>query len=225
MLPYFAGIPCVSKFPLPTYLMNPSLVVAAGFVGTLLPWASPAQTAPTLPRFYVGVGANRLSNLPFQDRGVVPSSFGPSLTVGLPFTPRWALQVGFSYHGKRETIANPNSPVEATVRTHYFLVPALLRYTVTELANPVQFDLLGGATLVHAKGRTTLSPSPPSYEESTLSDTRFNLTLGPAVRATISNHLEFTASSLVSMVVGRTYYNFSDRLFLNTSLGLNYKFG
>jgi len=45
------------------------------------------------------------------------------------------------------------------------------------------------------------------------------------VRAAISNHLELTASSLVSMVVGENYYRFSDRLFLNTSLGLNYKFG
>lgn len=199
------------------------LLLTTGLLGTLLPFSSAAQTAPASSRFYLGVGANLLSNLPFKDRGIVPSSFGPSLTVGLPFTPRWALQVGFSYHGKRETITNPNSAVEATVRTQYFLVPALLRYTVTEPATPVQFDLLGGATLVYAKGRTTFSP--PAYQESTLSDTRFNLTLGPAVRAAISNHLEFTASSLVSMVIGENYYNFSDRLFLNTSLGLNYKFG
>jgi hypothetical protein len=199
------------------------LLLTTGLLGTLLPLSSPAQTAPTSARFYVGIGANLLSDLPFKDRGIVPSSFGPSLTAGLPFTPRWALQVGFSYHGKRETITNPNSTVEATIRTKYFLVPALLRYTVTEPANPVQFDILGGATLVHAKGQTTFSP--PSYDESKLSDTRFNLTLGPAVRAAISNHLEFTTSSLVSMVVGENYYNFSDRLFLNTSLGLNYKFG
>ncbi|RZK20632.1 MAG: porin family protein [Hymenobacter sp.] len=199
------------------------ILLTTGLLGTLLPLSSPAQTVPASSRFYVGIGANLLSNLPFKDRGIVPSSFGPSLTVGLPFKPRWALQVGFSYHGKSETIDNPNSTVEATVRTKYFLVPALLRYTVTEPTNPVQFDILGGATLVHAKGRTTYSL--PFYDEPTISDTRFNLTLGPAVRAAISNHLEFTASSLVSVVVGKTYYNFSDRLFLNTSLGLNYKFG
>lgn len=163
-----------------------------------------------------------LSNLPFKDRGIVPRSFGPSLTVGLHFTPRWALQIGFSYHGKRETIANPNSVVEATLRTKYFLVPALLRYTVTASANPVQFDILGGTTLVHAKARTTFSP--PSSYESNLSDTRFDLTLGPAVRAAISSHLDLTVNGLVSMRVDKVY-NFSDRLFLNTSLGLNYKFG
>jgi hypothetical protein len=203
--------------------MTSPLLLTTGLLGTLLPFSSPAQTAPASSRFYLGVGANLLSNLPYKDRGIVPSSFGPSLTVGLPFTPRWALQVGFSYHGKRETITNSNPAVKATVRTNYFLVPALLRYTVTESTRPVQFDILTGATLVHATGRTTFSP--PAYAESTLSDTRFNLTLGPAVRAAISNHLEFTAAGLVSMVVGENYYNFSDRLFLNTSLGLNYKFG
>lgn len=198
------------------------LLLTTGLLGTLLPLSSSAQVAPASSRFYVGVGGNLLSNLPFKDRGIVPSSFGPALTVGLPFTPRWALQVGFSYHGKRETIDNPNSAVEATVRTKYFLVPALLRYTVTEPTNPVQFDILGGATLVHAKGQTTFSP--PSYDESTLSDTRFNLTLGPAVRAAISSHLDLTVNGLVSMRVGEVY-TFSDRFFLNTSLGLNYKFG
>jgi hypothetical protein len=198
------------------------LLLTTGLLGTLLPLSSSAQTAPASSRFYVGVGGNLLSNLPFKDRGIVPRSFGPSLTVGLPFTPRWALQVGFSYHGQRETIANPNSVVEATVRTKYFLVPALLRYTVTAPANPVQFDILGGATLVHAKARTTFSP--PSSYESNLSDTRFDLTLGPAVRAAISSHLDLTVNGLVSMRVDKVY-NFSDRFFLNTSLGLNYKFG
>jgi hypothetical protein len=202
--------------------MLPHLLLTTGVLGTLLPLASSAQVAPASSRFYVGVGANLLSNLPFKERGIVPSSFGPSLTVGLPFTPRWALQVGFSYHGKRETIANPNSAVEATIRTKYLLVPALFRYTVTEPANPVQFDILGGATLVHAKGRTTFSP--PSNNESNLSDTRFNLTIGPAVRAAISSHLDLTVNGLVSMRVDEVY-NFSDRFFLNTSLGLNYKFG
>jgi len=198
------------------------LLLTTGLLGTLLPLSSSAQVAPALSRFYVGVGGNLLSTLPFKDRGIVPSSFGPSLTLGLPFTPRWALQVGFSYHGKRETIANPNSVVEAIIRTKYFLVPALLRYTVTEPANPVQFDILGGATLVHAKAQTTFFP--PSYYESNLSDTRFNLTLGPAVRAAISSHLDLTVNGLVSMRVDEVY-TFSDRFFLNTSLGLNYKFG
>jgi hypothetical protein len=201
------------------------ILLTTGLLSTLLPLSSPAQTAPPAsPRFYVGVGANLLANVPFKDRALVPRIFGPSLTAGLLFTPRWALQVGFSYHGKQEPIYDPNSPTPAsgpTLDTNYFLVPALLRYTVTAPATLVQVDVLAGATLVHMKGWNTYS----SFPTSSYTDTRVNLTLGPAGRAALSAHWEVTAASLVSMIVGENYYTFSDRLFLNTSLGLNYKFG
>jgi hypothetical protein len=199
--------------------MRSPLVLITGLLGTLLPLASPAQTAPTLPRFYVGVGANMLSNVPFNDRAlvpVVPRLFGPSLTAGWLFMPRWALQVGFSYHGKN----TPNPAGGPTIETNYFLVPALLRYTVTAPATPVQFDVLAGATLVHLRDDWRTYSAPSYYTA-----TRVNLTVGPAVRAALSSHLEVTAAGLVSMIVGQKYYTFSNRLFLNTSLGLNYKFG
>jgi hypothetical protein len=199
--------------------MRSPLVLITGLLGTLLPLASPAQTAPTSPRFYVGVGANMLANVPFNDRAllpVVPRLFGPSLTAGWLFTPRWALQVGFSYHGKN----TPNPAGGPTIETNYFLVPALLRYTVTAPATPVQFDVLAGATLVHLRDDWRTYSGPSSYTA-----TRVNLTVGPAVRAALSAHWEVTAASLVSMLVGQNYYTFSNRLFLNTSLGLNYKFG
>jgi hypothetical protein len=194
------------------------LLLITGLLGTLLPLASPAQTAPAAPRFYVGVGANLLSNVPFNDRRivpVVPRLFGPSLTAGWHSTPRWALQVGFSYHGKN----TPNPAGGSTLEAKYFVVPALLRYTVTAPATPVQVDVLAGATLVHLKDWETYS-APSSYTA-----TRVNLTVGPAVRVALSSHLEVTAAGLVSMIVGQNYYTFSNRLFLNTSLGLNYKCG
>jgi hypothetical protein len=194
------------------------LLLITGLLGTLLPLASPAQTAPAAPRFYVGVGANLLSNVPFNDRRivpVVPRLFGPSLTAGWHFTPRWALQVGFSYHSKN----TPNPAGGSTLEAKYFVVPALLRYTVTAPATPVQVDVLAGATLVHLKDWETYS-APSSYTA-----TRVNLTVGPAVRVALSSHWEVTAAGLVSMIVGQNYYAFSNRLFLNTSLGLNYKFG
>jgi hypothetical protein len=203
-------------------MLAPILLIT-GLLGTLLPLASPAQTAPTSPRFYVGVGANLLSTVPFIDPAllpVVPRIFGTSLTAGWHFTPRWALQVGFSYHGKNTPDpANPNPASGPTLDAKYFLVHALLRYTVAAPATPVQFDVLAGATLVHLKDWDTYS-APSSYTA-----TRVNLTVGPAVRAALSSHWEVTAASLVSMLVGKKYYTFSDRLFLNTSLGLNYKFG
>jgi hypothetical protein len=198
--------------------MRAPLLLITGLLGTLLPLASPAQTAPASPRFYVGVGANLLANVPFNDRKLVPlvpRIFGTSLTAGWLFTPRWALQVGFSYHGKN----TPNPAGGPALEARYFLVPALLRYTVTAPATPVQFDVLAGTTLVHLKDWETYSaPSSHTYN-------RVNLTVGPAVRAALSAHWELTAAGLVSMIVRKDYYTFSDRLFLNTSLGLNYKFG
>jgi hypothetical protein len=198
--------------------MRAPILLITGLLGTLLPLSSPAQTAPIAPRFYVGVGANLLSNVPFNDRKlvpVVPRLFGPSLTAGVHFTPRWALQVGFSYHGQN----TPDPAGGPTLEAKYFVVPALLRYTVTAPATPVQVDVLAGATLVHLKDWNTYS-APSAY-----SATRVNLTVGPAVRVALSSHMEVTAAGLVSMLVGQNYYTFSDRLFLNTSLGLNYKFG
>jgi hypothetical protein len=196
--------------------MRSPLLLITGLLGTLLPLSSFAQTTPALPRFYVGVGANLLANVPFNDRTVVPRLFGPSLTAGWHFTPRWALQVGFSYHGK----ITPDPAGGPTHELNYFLVPALLRYTVTAPATPVQVDVLAGATLVHRNGWNYSANFHLPYTNSGV-----NLTVGPAVRASLSAHWEVTAAGLVSMTVGEQYYTFSQRLFLNTSLGLNYKFG
>lgn len=205
--------------------MPSRLLLVTGLLCTLLPLTSAAQTSPGSSRFYVGVGADLLSNVPFKDRGTVPRSLGPALTVGRQFTPRLALQTGLSYHRKQEQQDLFISPgVVATVSRRYFLVPALLRYTLTPPASPVHFDVLGGASLVHVTGRTTYAGSSPLYTESRVSTTRATLTLGPVARAAISSNLELTVASVASMAVGQAYSNFSDRLFLNTSLGLNYTF-
>jgi hypothetical protein len=211
-------------------LLIPSLLI------NLLALSSHAQTAPSLSRFYLGVSGNQLSNAPFNGDGIVPRIIGPALTVGMQLTPRLAVQTGLSYHWKKESryyqsISTPGgiSSVTTTQRTKYFIIPALLRYMVTAPAGRAHFDVVGGATLLHATGHVTYDVSggaiDPALRESSISDTRFNLTLGPAVRAAISPRLELSVSSLMSMVVGDNYYRFSDRLFLNTSIGLNYTFG
>jgi hypothetical protein len=206
------------------------LLLTTGLLGTLLPLSSPAQTAPASSRFYVGVGVNLLSNLPFKDRGIVPRLIGPALTAGVQFTPRLAGQVGLSYHWEKDSyeyIGSSNPSFTAIQRVSYVHVPVLLRYTLTTPAENLHVDILGGATLLHAAGHLTFEsngPIDPALRESRTSDTRVNLTLGPAVRAAISSHLDLTVNGLVSMRVDEVY-NFSDRFFLNTSLGLNYKFG
>jgi hypothetical protein len=206
-------------------------LLSASLLGGILPLASQAQITPDASRFYVGVRANMLSNVPFKDRGLVPQLVGPALTAGMQFTPRLAGQVGLSYHWGKETrdLLYRFGNITVTSRSKYFSIPVLLRYTVTEPAQRFHFDILGGATLLHTTGSTSYTNSTgvldPGFRDNSGSNTNFCLTLGPAVRAAISSHLELTASSAVSAVVGDNYYKFSDRLFLNTSLGVNYTFG
>lgn len=117
--------------------MPSRLLLVTGWLCTFLPLTSAAQTSPGSSRFYVGVGTNLLSNVPFKQQGTVPRSLGPALTVGRQFTPRLALQTGLSYHRKQEQQDLLISPgVVATVSRRYFLVPALLRYT-TPLPHPL----------------------------------------------------------------------------------------
>jgi hypothetical protein len=213
-----------------------SLLIASLLAG-LLPLTGHAQMAPIPARFYVGLGVNMLSNVPFNDQEIVPRIIGPSATIGTQFTPRLAVQVGVSYHREKYATTYEFAPapgsassVTATSRTQYFIVPVLLRYSVTAPAERFHFEVLGGATWVHAASRLTyesdgLGIIDPALRASSNSDSRFNLTLGPAVRRTLSSHLELMATGLVSAVVGENYYRFRDRLFLNTSLGVNYTFG
>jgi hypothetical protein len=208
------------------------LLLIAGLWGSLLPSPTLAQTAPGPAHFYVGIGVNQISNVPFLDRGIQSRILGPSFTVGRAFSSRLAVQTGLSYQRKRESYPyrGTTSSGNANLRLAYFIVPVLLRYTITAPAERFRFEVLGGVTAVHATSHLTYesdSPGPidPVLQPSQLADTRLNLTLGPGVRAAISPRLELTATGLVSANVGDNYGRFQDRLFLNASLGVNYTFG
>ena len=211
-------------------------LLTASLLGSLLPLACKAQNTLDAPRFYVGIGANMLSKVPFTNQGTATRLIGPAVMAGWQFTPRLAGQIGLSYHWKKDaysyqTVDQTGYSISTyTYRSNYFTVPVLLRYTVTNPAERFHFDILGGATITHARGSslveyysstgTNLTPKESSY-----SDTQFNLTLGPAVRYALLPYLELTATGLVSAVMGENYYRFSDRLFLNTAVGVNYTFG
>jgi hypothetical protein len=210
-------------------MLSRILLASSCLLSSWLPLTSYAQTASGAPGFYIGVGANLLSNVPFNDQGIVPRLIGPALTAGVQFTPRLAGQVGLSYHSKKDSFTYLTAAQIGyvystyTYRSSYFIVPVLLRYTLTAPAQRFHVELAGGATLVHARGLFEGDSISPAIGRS--SDTRFNLTLGPAVRYVLSPSLELTATSLVSAVVGENYYGFRDRLFLNTAIGVNYTFG
>lgn len=212
-----------------------TLAVAGLLLATTLPVVSHAQT--TASRFYAGASANLLSNTPFNSSGA-SRLLGPSLTAGFQFTPRVALQVGASYQWQHEAFSElyiataPGGPTTNITNTNeyhykYLMVPVLLRYTFAPAAQRFHVDALGGVTLLYSALRRTYDSTPATaplaeYKTSTY---RASLTLGPAVRYAVAPNVELTASSLASVALGDSYYRFSNRFFLNTSIGVNYTFG
>jgi hypothetical protein len=200
-----------------------------------LPLVSLAQTDPGSSHFYVGVGASLLTEVPFTSAGT-PRLLGPSLTAGVYLAPHLALQASASYYWRNETYTSPSYSYGTgslggdsyTDEAKYLMVPVLLHYTFTPSTSRLQFDGLAGVTVVHTSyhytSTTTFSGIPRTYENKG-GLTRASVTLGPAIRYSVSPQVELTANGLVSAVVGDTYYNFSDRLFLNVLAGAQYSFG
>jgi hypothetical protein len=214
--------------------------LTTGLLAGILPLAGYAQTAP---RFYVGVGANLLTNLPFLSGGAAPWSegtrlYGPALTAGLQLNPRLALQAGVAYSWHNSSYyqiyneLNQPTPVvqQGTLHAKYFTIPVLLRYTFAPAAERFHVDALAGLTLATSSFRNSASStsltSPYSYEYNGVT-TKANVTLGPAVRYTLVPNVELTANALVSARLGDpSYYRrFNDRLFLNVLVGAQYSFG
>jgi hypothetical protein len=209
------------------------LFTASLLVG-ILPLVSHAQTAP---RFYVGAGANLLTNTPFTSAGV-PRLVGPSVTVGRQLSTKLALQVSASYFRQNESNSYSYSttyfgqPTIATssysLDSKLFIMPVLLRYTFTAAPKRFYVDGLGGVTVAYSHGHSASTVNyvgTPYSSEDNYSQVKANLTLGPAVRYAISPNIELTANGLVSAILNAGRYQFSDRLFLNVLVGAHYTFG
>jgi hypothetical protein len=213
--------------------MSSRTLAAAGLLlAASLPLVVHAQT--TAPHFYIGAGANLLSDIPYNSAGISHLA-GPSLTAGLQLTPHVAVQAGASYQWQKETyseVAYYSAPGNVTTYTSehrfkYFFIPVLLRYTFAPSAARFHVDALGGVTLLATTRRDSYETSPATTPQPNVykrSSFDASLTLGPAVRYTLSPQIELTASSVASLML-QNYGRFSNRLFLNTALGLNYAFG
>jgi hypothetical protein len=202
-----------------------------------LPLASFAQTATTSPQFYVGVGANLLTDVP-GNSAAVPKLLGPSLTAGLQLAPRLAVQVSAAYHWDSQSTTSSSyyyGSGGGTVGGYtsyayykYLTVPVLLRYTLTEPVGRFHVDGLAGVTVLRSYFNFISNDPLSSYyyypNNYSSSRTKANATLGPALRYTLSPNLDVTANGLVSAVLGGTYTHFSDRLFLNVLVGAHYIF-
>lgn len=204
-----------------------------------LPLVGAAQTAPEASRFYVGAGASLLTDAPFRSYSS-PSPIGPALTGGVQVSPRLALQVGAALCWQHETFGStaylpidPNDPTVPPVYTSEYrarrlTVPLLARYTCTPPAGRFHVDALAGITLLHLTGHSTVSTTYAGQTdryESDYAHTQSSVSLGPAVRYSLTTHLELAASAPVNAVIGDSYYRFSDRLFLNVLVGAHYTFG
>jgi hypothetical protein len=202
-----------------------------------LPLISTAQTEPTSPHFYVGLGANLLTSVPFTS-AAVPRLVGPAVTGGLYLGSRTALQASLSYHWRNESASYPSYNYGGGTiggdsysnNYKYFIVPVLLRYTFTPPAQRFHFDGFVGVTVLHSafhyKSTTTSYTGAPYSTEHSSGQTRAAVALGPAVRYAVAPNMELTANGLVSTVLGDNYSrNFSNRLFLNVLVGAQYSFG
>jgi hypothetical protein len=130
-----------------------ALFICSSLAGSV-PLASHAQTAS---RFYAGVGANLLTNVPFNSANV-SRLVGPSLTVGVQVASRVALQTAATYQWQSESYTSPIYTYgggyiggeTSSSRYRYITVPVLLRYTVTPAARHFLFDGLAGITIRHS---------------------------------------------------------------------------
>lgn len=203
-----------------------------------LPLISTAQTAPVASssHFYVGLGASALSYAPASSYSSL-SHIGPSLTAGVQFTPRWALQVGaaLSWHkdvGSQSYAPSPGqlpTVFEYDSRVTTLTVPILARYTLTLPAERFHGDVVGGVTLLRTVSQfnssSTAAGQAPYLTDERLSVNRANITLGLAARYSLLPQVELTADGLANVTVTDSFYSFSDRFFLNLLVGVRYHFG
>jgi hypothetical protein len=202
-----------------------------------LPLVSTAQTAPAaLTHFYVGLGASALSSAPASSYNSF-RHIGPSLSAGVQFTPRWALQVGAALSWRKEADSRSYVPspgqlptvVEYDSRITTLTVPILARYTLTLPAERFHGDVVGGVTLLHTVSQfnssSTAAGQAPYLADEHFSVNRASIALGLAARYSLLPQLELTADGLANVNVTNSFYSFSDRFFLNLLVGVRYHFG
>jgi hypothetical protein len=189
--------------------------------------------AQSTPHVYVGASALMSSSRPF--RSYNQNHFGPALTIGYQLSPRWAVQSGFSWIWNNEVltydVGDANSMYnKATLKGHSdnIIVPLLARYTFTDPASPLHVDALAGGSWQHRTGRSTATyTGAGSYltESYSGSYNTFSASLGPSVRYTLGTHLDLVANSVMQVALTNSYGSLSDRLSLNTQIGIQYHFG
>lgn len=204
----------------------------------LLPAVSLAQSTP----LYVGASFDISTFSPF--RSYSANLYGPALTIGYQLSPRWAIQSGASWGQRTDRPSNTVDPSALTTPTIFkevnfdlrytrLTIPVLARFTLTDPTKPLQVDALFGPSWIYTTDRNTttfvLKAGGSDSQTSTSSENSFSAGLGPSIRYAVSPHLQLTANSMVQAPfadgVNRGNSSFSDRLFLTTQVGVQYRFG
>lgn len=198
-----------------------------------LPLLSTAQTTPPAPSFYVGAGATLLTSQPFNRYSGM--QLGPALTAGWQFKPRLALQLSGAYTWNQASYSYsysssliPTDVNTSEYRTKLFTFPLLLRGELTAPTRRLHVDALVGPMLLFSSNsyHYTYSNQGVLLQDETRNSTGLlvSLALGPALRYSITPHLDVAADALVNFGLDSNYSNLADHLFSNILLGVNYRF-
>jgi hypothetical protein len=210
--------------------MRAHFFLLATLAGT--PLLSAAQTPPLSPKFYVGVGASILTDAVFRYYPYASNTavVSPVLTLGWQFTPQLSAQLGASYHWQTQDESYPDVYTSRT-RTRSLTAPILLRYAFLPAPNRFHLDALGGITIRYATSSydeiyyDPAGSRQPRLDSGDVSFTDANLTLGPAVRYSLSPQFELSAMPLVNLALNKSYGDVRNRLFWYAQVGINYTFG
>ena len=209
-----------------------NLLLAASLAS--LPLLSTAQTTEA-PHFYVGAGAFLAASDPFQDYST--TRVGPALTAGRQFTPRLALQLSGAYTWRdygSSTVTSfagsvPTGTYDYKFHDKALTFPLLLRATLTNPAKRLRVDALGGpvlrVNLSRFESSETYLGQTSSYRTERYTTSDFLVTLGPALRYTVTPQVALVVDALVSIGVNGYFRNFNGRLSSNVLAGVHYNFG
>jgi hypothetical protein len=244
-----AALPHSPSF-FPFVLMRYSSRLALGLL-LAAPLRSFAQTladaAPAVPphRFYVGLGAyhSNFQNLGSWRQGDTGFRVPVQLTAGYQLRPRLALELGVAYSGRTSVyaydsyyyntsgIAPANYQYSRTTTERVASVSALARYTLTRKpAHRLQFDALGGFTLVHgnvysrgfeANDFAGSFQAVPFDNHSTHNELLLTAGLGLRYRLTPRFEVNFDLTTNRNLNHPHTYQGFTG----SAALGLRYRFG
>lgn len=204
---------------------------------SLMASAQQVTPAPSGSLFYIGLTSYASNYLPisqlWQEGFLVPLQ----LTGGYQFTPRLAFQASIAYNGRNNSYAGLSNDATASgqplaysyagqYKQRVTSASLLARYTLTQRAtNRLQFDLLGGVTLVHDSYTSSYSRTTGSSTTTEGTDYRTNNllpTAGLGMRYRLTQHLQATSNALLGIPV--TGYG-ARKISPSASLGLEYHIG